>query len=327
MSEDLQKLKKLEEEIRLKYNLDMNSEIEISSPRKEESVKLKARPVISSESIDDVIEEKPVRTEGSSSLRNVELRSLKACWRPTLKFKGQIGGTGKDMDFISLRRQIKAAQNKDPPYEENEIVQAVIDSVTAGTKLRRMLETSEEMSLDELLEELKPILQESTGKDLLLDLQNLRQESGDAQEFVMDGCELKNRIIKENIVSMSVAQEMLLETLETGFASEHVRNFMRPYLQGDISRSALLAAVKKAMRSDTEHRKKFENRRSARVNEVEVESCQHNGEKHLLHKQTKLLQKQTDELLDIRADIEELKVRSYSINNRNSFNNKENKQT
>ena len=293
MSEDLEKLRQMEEDIRKKYKVDLKEslilETETKSKLEHDSIPLRTRETV-------------------PSLRNVELRSLKACWRPPLKFKGQIGGTtGKDMDFISLKRQIRAAKNKDPPYEDSDIVQAVIDSVTAGTKLRRLLETSEDMTLDELLEELKPVLQDSTGKDLLRDLQTLRQESAStAQDFVMDGCELKNRIVKEKIVNEEVAQEILLETLETGFASESVRNYMRPYLHGDISRSELLTATKRAMRADVERKTKFGGKSVARVNELETDSCLRNGPNHLFQKQQQLLEKQMDELLDIRADMAKL---------------------
>ena len=318
MSEDLRKLRLLEEEIRKKYSVgESATEKNVRCKNEEENRGFNFMST-SKKSVSNtpVTKPKPLpqKPMESSSLKNVELRSLKACWRPPLKLKGQIGGTAKDMDFIYLKRQIKAARSKDPPYEDSEIVQAIIDSVTAGTKLRRMLETSEDMTLDDLLEELKPILQDSTGKDLLADLQALRQESGaNAQEFIMDGCELKNRIVKEGIVSEEVAQEMLLETLETGFSSEYIRNFMRPYLRDDIERSKLLSVVKKAMRADAERKSKFEKEKSekkkAHLQEVEVDSVQRNGSVHQLQQQQKLLQKQIDELSNVMADVSELKTR------------------
>ena len=51
-------------------------------------------------------------------------------------------------------RQIKVARRKDPPYDEDEIVEAVIRSVSAGSRLRQYLESSPNLTLDLLKESL-----------------------------------------------------------------------------------------------------------------------------------------------------------------------------
>ncbi len=80
--------------------------------------------------------------------------------------------------------------------------------------------------------------------------------------------------------------------------------------------SELLTATKRAMRADVERKTKF-GKATARVNEVEADTCLRNGSSHLLQQQAQLLQKQMDELLDIRADVAELKSLNNNSNQKN----------
>lgn len=263
----------------------------------------------------------------SSTLRDIELKSLKACWRPPLKIVGQIGGSGKDrLDYIGLKRQVDIARRKDPPYEDKEIYDAVLKSVTGGSRLRRLLEVCPgEQSLDSLMKKLKACSHQWDGKDLLQQLSTLRQDSAkdeDALEFVMRGLELHHRIIQERTISAEVAQEILLESLETGFSNENIRNRMRPYLSNkSISEEELLEEVSRSMKVEQDRKLKFEKKSSARdsrVNEFDVDTdmdvCQRNGPTHML----------LSELKSIRAEVSELRGKVYSSKNNTNHNNDNN---
>ena len=249
----------------------------------------------------------------SSSLRHDDLKSLKACWRPPLKFKGQIGGSGKEkLEFVGLQKQVSRARDRDPPYDEREIIDAVINTVTAGSKLRKFLDNSPDMSLDELMAELKSILDDADGKVLLKQLQNLKQDpNDDAQQFVLDAYYYKKQLVAKKILSEEMAQEILLETLETGFRSESVRNSMRPFLRDQsITERKILEEVKHAMKVEGDTNSKFD-KKTARVNELETHS-----KDYMLQQQQMLLQKQSDELAETKATVAELKFRVE--NNKNN---------
>ena len=154
------------------------------------------------------------------------------------------------------------------------------------------------------------------GKDLLQQLSTLRQDSAkdeDALEFVMRGLELHHRIIQEKTISAEVAQEILLESLETGFSNENIRNRMRPYLSNkSITEEQLLEEVSRTMKVEQDRKQKFEKKSSARVNEFDVDTdsdvCYRNGPTHML----------LSELKSIRAEVSELRGR---------FDNKHNNTT
>ena len=249
----------------------------------------------------------------SSFLRHNDLKSLKACWRPPLKFKGQIGGTGKEkLEFVGLQKQVSRAMERDPPYDEREIIDAVINTVTAGSKLRKFLDNSPDMSLGELMAELKSILDDADGKVLLRQLQNLKQDpSDDAQQFVLEAYNLKKQLVAKKILSEEMAQEILLESLETGFMSESVRNSMRPFLRDQsITERKVLEEVKHAMKVEGDTKSKFD-KKTARVNELET-----NSKDFILQQQQMLLQKQSDELAETKATVAELKFKVE--NNKNN---------
>ena len=216
-----------------------------------------------------------------------------------------------------MKRQIKSAQRKDPPYEEHEIIEAVIRCTTAGTQLRRFFETSPDLKLDEIVEHLEAHFLELEGKDLVTQLSKLRQNKGEnAHDFLLRGFELKHRILKENSVSEEFVQDMLLGTLETGFASESIRNRMRRHLEDPmITEAKLSKAVSRAMKSCKDTESKFEEdsnkRTSARVNQIEVDG----DAVAQLVAEVKCIKIDVADVKEMKADIAELKERSFNKDN------------
>ena len=185
------------------------------------------------------------------------------------------------------------------------------------------------MCLDDLMDKLESILKDTNGKSLVFILRNLKQEPGDdAQDLVIEAHLLKNRIVEERIVSEEMAQEILLETLESGFASEFIQNRMRPFLRDmQVTEKTLLKEVKLAMKAERDRLGKFNSKPKsyARVNELDAESSssQRNGSTHMLfqqqQEQQKLIEKQQhqlNELTHITADITQIVGKEGSANNK-----------
>ena len=133
-----------------------------------------------------------------------------------------------------MKRQIDKALNKEPPYEDDEVCEAALRTVSAGTDLRIYLDGVPELTLDLLIETLRSYYSEPEEKDLLNELNKLRQgHNEDAQVFVMRGINLVHQFSskKNTKVTEDMTFEMLLESLETGFENDTVRTHMRPFLQ------------------------------------------------------------------------------------------------
>ena len=115
---------------------------------------------------------------------------------------------------------------------------------------------------------------EPEDKDLVLELSNLRQGNDeDAQRFVMRGIDIVHQFgaKKKQRMSESMAFEILLEGLETGFVSDNIRNRMRPYLEDKLtSEKTLLRAIKHAKKSEVDRKSKFDRRATPKVNELSV---------------------------------------------------------
>ena len=220
------------------------------------------------------------------SLTKADLTDIRKAWRPPFKIIGQIGKIGqKDkLDFISLMRQIEAAKDKDPPYSESDIIEGVIRATTAGTQLRTFLESfkKDSLDLDRLIEILESYYLEADSKDLLRQLATLKQEqSEDAQSFVMRGLELMHLILSEKkggkkSFDQSTVEEILRESLDTGFVSDSIRTQLHSYLQGSktFSEVELMRKVSIAMKSERDRKSKFEPKKKVtwgNVKEVKVD--------------------------------------------------------
>ena len=196
-------------------------------------------------------------------------------WRPQLKFTGQYGKTDSWSEFTSLKRQIDKALKKEPPYEEDEVCEAALRTVTAGTELRTFLDGVPELTLDLLIETLRSYYSEPEEKDLLNDLNKLRQgHHEDAQVFVMRGINLVHQFSSKKKTRMNeeMAFEILLDSLETGFENDTVRSHMRPYLKDPTaSESTLLDAIKRVKKTEKDRKDKFPKGPTARMNEVSVD--------------------------------------------------------
>ena len=195
-------------------------------------------------------------------------------------------------------------------HDDDEIVEAVIHSTTAGCQLKAFLESidTEDLTLKTMIDTLQSYYIAADVKDLMQDLTTLKQKSNeDAHKFVMRGLMVMNQIVKKSKaskkkrISKSMAKEMLLDSLESGLSSESIRVRMRPYLQDpSISKSELLAAASRALKSERDRKGKFE-RSTARVNELD---CADDAEKE----EVKFSEACLAELKGIRSDYAEVKA-------------------
>ena len=250
---------------RKKYSDSESTEVEEKSSKKMKAKKRKQKSKMRYQS-------ESSGPESSRTLRHSDFVSLRKVWRTPLKFTGQYGKTDDWSEFTSLKRAIDKARKKDPPYNEDEKVEAALRSITAGTDLRKFLDGTPNLTLDMLMESLRSFYMEPDEKDLIRDLTRLRQgKEEDSQRFVMRGLDIVHQFgaKKKPRMSETMAYEMLLESLETGFINDNIRNRMRPHLENsETTEKTLLAAIKHAKKFEIDRKSKFDGRLGARVNEV-----------------------------------------------------------
>ena len=255
-------------------------------------------------------------TKDRSDGKSVSLSTLREAWRPEFKIRGQVGRMGqKDkLSFTSLLRQIESGE--DLGYTERELIDGVIKSTTAGIRLRTFLESKRDLTLSLLKDILRSYYQEADSKDLLQQLATIKQElDEDPQSFVIRGLEIKQRILLEgeNDSQMKfdsdVIQNILLQSMRTGFANESVRNHMRPYLQSNVADEDLLRQVSRAIKDDKDQKSKFP-RRYGRVNEIGEGKCEEGNDGQCKKKKddlTTVMESLVSSIAEIRSELKEVK--------------------
>ena len=267
------------------------------------------------------------RKRKDDTLTKSDLTDIRKAWRPPFKIIGQIGRIGqKDkLDFISLKRQIEAAKDKDPPYSDTDIIEAVIRATTAGTQLRTFLESFKKnaLTLGKLIEILESYYHEADNKDLFRQLATLKQESNeDAQTFVMRGLELMHLLLADKgtgklMFDPETVEEILRESLDTGFISDSIRNHLQPYLRGSrtFSEVELMRKVSVAMKCEKERKSKFEQKKKVQwgtIQEIKVQDVDNKVDRERNEKTSSVeksdLSAVTALINEVRAEVSELKT-------------------
>ena len=253
-----------------------------------------------------------------SEIDKFSVKDLKDAWRREFKIKGQIGKIGdreNKLDFISLNRQIKAAQSKG--YSDLDITEAVINSTTAGSNLRALLQSMRGLTVDRLMEILRSYFQELDEGDLLQQLATAQQGSlEDPQTYVIRVLALKNRILMESEqgeagINENSLNKIMHKSLETGIWSENIRNRIRPVLSSsNVTDTAIMREISLAVQSEKTRKEKFASKRQLRVSML-LDGDKVDSEKEQnSHKRDDKLLKVIDEM---RGEINELKLKRREL--------------
>ena len=148
-----------------------------------------------------------------------------------LKITGQIGEPNqKDkLTYASLERQIQRALKKG--YEEGEVVEAVIQAITPGTKLKSYLESRIDLTLQALRQILRTHYIEKDATELYHSLTRAVQEPKEMPiQFLMRAMDLRQQIIlasdrvKSGLkYSAELIQNQFLQTVMTGLYDDTIR--------------------------------------------------------------------------------------------------------
>ncbi|CAC5375860.1 unnamed protein product [Mytilus coruscus] len=147
--------------------------------------------------INDLVGNKtPTETaEGIEEISKDEEQEDKcSLWRKDFKIAGQIGDSKACISFTSLIRQIEAGTEKG--YDDREIIQVVIRSISAVSSLRNYLEGRGKLTLSTLRGILRAHYREKTATELYTELCNLSQSPKESpQEFLLGTLDIRQIVI------------------------------------------------------------------------------------------------------------------------------------
>ena len=186
--------------------------------------------------------------------------------RREFKIQGQIGEPGqKDkLAYQSLISQIEVGLGKG--YTEEEVTNAVVRSIQAGSQLRSYLEALSDLTLPRLRKILRFHFQEKSATELYQHLANISQAPKKSpQEFLIRALTIRQKIVFASKESDSkikydkqLVQGLFLHALETGLADETIRAKMRPLLKTDqVADEELIEGMSSAMAAESERATKF----------------------------------------------------------------------
>lgn len=260
-----------------------------------------------------------VKTEGLKQAERITPTSL---LRKEFRIKGTIAEPGQkdSISYITISREI--SRGKRLGYLDSEVIDAIIYAVSPKSKLRVLLETKPDITLDKIDRLLKAHLGNTTASDLYQLLSTLGQESGESTHaFVIRAMELRQKILfaSQNATDDDIhygerlVQKTFINTLETGIVNEAVRSKLRQILKEDVSDEEILTELSKAEASEKERNIKLGRRpTSAKVSMVNTDGVNDDA--------FKALQKQ---LQKIQNDVDVLKTSrdKTSRDNRPRYNN------
>ena len=140
----------------------------------------------------------PTKPEGIAAY-SVEVHDEKpqmVSWRKEFKLLGQIGEPEqKDkLTFSSVARQIEAGLRKG--YPEEEVVEAVIRSISPGHRLRSYLEGRPDLRLDTVRRIIRSHYREKDATSLFQELSTSAQSPKEsAHDFVLRSLDLKQKVL------------------------------------------------------------------------------------------------------------------------------------
>ena len=187
-------------------------------------------------------------------------------YRRDLKIIGQIGEPNqKDkLTYSSLERQMQRALKKG--YDEGEVVEAVIQAIAPGTKLKSYLESRIDLTLQALRQILRTHYIEKDATEIYHSLTRAAQEPKETPiQFLMRAMDLRQQIalaserVKSGLkYSSELIQNQFLQSVMTGLYDDTIRTDIKPYLQNPkVTDEVLLEKMTAAYRLEMERRNKL----------------------------------------------------------------------
>ena len=167
-------------------------------------------------------------------------------------------------------------------FSQEEIIEAVVQSVSPGLRLRSYLEGRADLSLPDLRRLLRAHYREKDATALFQELSTAAQHGKESpHNFVLRVLDLKQKVIFASqeagagvVYDPNQTQRMALRSISTGIANEAVQVEMRPKLQAEkLCDEDLLEALTSAVEHDAERTQKLKPR-SAQATAVEVKTIE-----------------------------------------------------
>ena len=241
-------------------------------------------------------------------------------WRKDFRIRGSIGEPKQvdKLSYVSLMRQINEALAKG--YQEDEIINEVLRSITPGLHLRNVLETIENLNLERLTKFLQSHFLQQDTTELFQQLNSITQNTQEScMNFVYRAMDLRQRILVASNspsadvkYSAALLQKVFSKAIETGLSSETVSNELRPLLRDPTtSDEELIAKVGQAASVDSERLQKLNRNRSSKVG-GKVSTAVFEGQQKTdpIAESLKLIQQQMSEM---KTELKELKERKVSV--------------
>lgn len=231
-------------------------------------------------------------------------------YRRDLKIIGQIGEPNQSdkLTYSSLERQIQRALRKG--YDEGEVVEAVIQAIVPGTRLKCYLESRIDLTLEALRQILRTHYIEKDATELYHSLTRAAQEPRETPiQFLMRAMDLRQQTVfaSERVrsglkYSPELIQNQFLQTVLTGLHDDTIRTDMKPYLQDpNVTDESLLEKITATFNLESERKNKLSvmsKSKPIRVtaiseenDDIDGESCAHSS--HSKSKQCRTVKRDT----------------------------------
>ena len=171
-------------------------------------------------------------------------------------------------------------------YEESEIVRSVIRAMIPSLTLRNVLESTPNLSLNQLLQYLEAHFDERNATDLCSKLTSMVQLPEESEyQYVMRWIEIRQKVIlasnKSDIkYDKELVRKLFYHTLESRLLSSYVIQEIKSLIRNNASDEDLIAAVTKASATEKERnlvQGKHQNKKALRVYEVSS-TCNRSGQ-------------------------------------------------
>ena len=219
--------------------------------------------------------------------------------------------TYKILPFDSLLYQVDVATKT---FSEHAICAAIIKAIAPGSNLRSYLESTPDLSLEEVMEFLKSHFQEKGSSAYFTDLQNAAQDNEETvMEYLLRLMCLRRKILllskqegcpySEGMLSRHFFNKMFI-----GIRNENVRVELRERCGGDHSMSdnQLLKHAADVVANETERKTKLAKKGGVGVNSVEKSASVAKKENPFIKIEELKMEREKD-MSFVRAELAEIK--------------------
>ena len=199
-------------------------------------------------------------------------------FRKDFKISGQIDvKTG--LSYLSYCRQVSDGERKG--YKESEIIDGVIRAISPQNSLRSYLEGRAELKLSEVNQIIRSYYKEKTATELYQKLSNIVQEPRETpQDFVFRSLDLRQKILfaskecSEMKYDETLVRNMTRHAILTGLKDDNIRQGFEPtLLREHVTDEEMINVLNTITSRDQERKTKME-KKTVRVNKVEVEEAE-----------------------------------------------------